>query len=311
MADGVVATNDDATSCKRYAVDKGYWNDPFISTFSRPPSRKSPEISRGYYARIKGIEQLVLDFLSRANRAEAQLISLGAGFDTLYWRLLLNGKGPHLYVEVDFPSVVRRKQSHCQSKIQLRDHLHGNVYADEDGLHSDNYHLLGVDICDVEALESALVRAGISKERPTLLLAECVLIYLEVAKSRRVITWAGHYFQTALLLNYGPVNVGDRFGVIMMENLKMRMAAFLGADDCLSLDKQESVFLECGWEKSCAVDMLTVYGNLPQNDLLRIERLEMLDERELLNQLLQHYCISWGVKDAAKIGLSEIHFFEK
>ena len=38
----------------------------------------------------------------------------------------------------------------------------------------------------------------------------------------------------------------------------------------------------------------------------RIERLEFLDERELLDQLFQHYCVCWAYKDTAKIGLSNI-----
>ena len=34
----------------------------------------------------------------------------------------------------------------------------------------------------------------------------------------------------------------------------------------------------------------------------RIERLEFLDEKELLTQLLQHYCVSCGYNDKKKIG---------
>lgn len=34
----------------------------------------------------------------------------------------------------------------------------------------------------------------------------------------------------------------------------------------------------------------------------RIERLEFLDEKELLQQLLQHYCICWAVKDKLNLG---------
>ena len=38
----------------------------------------------------------------------------------------------------------------------------------------------------------------------------------------------------------------------------------------------------------------------------RIEKLEFLDERELLDQLFQHYCVCWAYKDTANIGLSDI-----
>jgi [phosphatase 2A protein]-leucine-carboxy methyltransferase len=40
----------------------------------------------------------------------------------------------------------------------------------------------------------------------------------------------------------------------------------------------------------------------------RIERLEFLDEKELLTQLFQHYCLSWAHKDPKNIGLDAISF---
>ena len=36
----------------------------------------------------------------------------------------------------------------------------------------------------------------------------------------------------------------------------------------------------------------------------RIERIEFLDEVDLLHQLLSHYCIAWAVNDAAELGES-------
>ena len=40
----------------------------------------------------------------------------------------------------------------------------------------------------------------------------------------------------------------------------------------------------------------------------RIEKIEFLDERELLDQLMSHYCYSWAYKDPQNIGLAEIDF---
>lgn len=53
-----------------------------------------------------------------------------------------------------------------------------------------------------------------------------------------------------------------------------------------------SRFLNCGWHGAKAWDMIQVYQCLPSEDLQRIEKLELLDEAELLTQLFQHYCIS-------------------
>lgn len=57
------ATNDDASECKRHAVNLGYWTDPFINFFVRQTIRKPPEINRGYYARVKGMEYFIERFL--------------------------------------------------------------------------------------------------------------------------------------------------------------------------------------------------------------------------------------------------------
>lgn len=40
--------------------------------------------------------------------------------------------------------------------------------------------------------------------------------------------------------------------------------------------------------------MVQVYESIPVAERNRIERLEMLDEGELLTQLFQHYCITIG-----------------
>ena len=67
--DGVRSTNDDAAQCKRFAVEKGYWKDPYISLFT-PRGRQShaPEINIGYYARVKGLRVFLDKFISVSYR---------------------------------------------------------------------------------------------------------------------------------------------------------------------------------------------------------------------------------------------------
>lgn len=61
--EGVIATNDDASGCKRHAVRVGYWKDDYIASFVNNTDRKAPEINRGYYARVKGIDISIEKFL--------------------------------------------------------------------------------------------------------------------------------------------------------------------------------------------------------------------------------------------------------
>lgn len=63
-------TNDDATYCKKAAVQLGYYDDPYIARFVSASSstgdaqiRRDPEISRGYWARVKAFRILLDQFL--------------------------------------------------------------------------------------------------------------------------------------------------------------------------------------------------------------------------------------------------------
>lgn len=66
--DGVISTNDDASGCKRHAVRVGYWKDDYIGSFVNNTDRKAPEINRGYFARVKGIEICIDKFLEVIKR---------------------------------------------------------------------------------------------------------------------------------------------------------------------------------------------------------------------------------------------------
>lgn len=106
--DSVMATNDDATTCKVSAVRLKYWTDPYIEHLVRISHvRKTPEINRGYYSRVAAIWQLVNDFL-RATDGQGQIVNLGAGFDTLFFRLKAANVPFSSVVEVDQSGVTSR-----------------------------------------------------------------------------------------------------------------------------------------------------------------------------------------------------------
>lgn len=307
--EAVIATNDDATLCKRYAVHKGYWKDDYIQYFAKVGNRKAPEISRGYYARVKAVRLLIEQFLS-LTKCNCQVVSLGAGSDSLFWQLKVEDKAPKAFFEADFGTVTGRK---CFS-IRSRKQLH-QAFSDDDGLridgneaHSKDYHLVAVDLRDVHTLESKLADAGLNKGLPTLFLAECVLVYMEPEKSAAIIDWVGRNFKTALFINYEQVNMQDRFGQVMVQNLKGRHCELPGAYACVDVEAQKQRFLSNHWEDAQASDMLSVYQCLPADDKQRMEKLEFLDEVDLLHQLLNHYCMCWAFNDAAKLGLEDIGF---
>lgn len=60
---GVIATNDDASISKRSASKLGYYRDDYLPNFVKMSEKKAPEINRGYFARVKGIEICIEKFL--------------------------------------------------------------------------------------------------------------------------------------------------------------------------------------------------------------------------------------------------------
>ncbi|XP_053496307.1 leucine carboxyl methyltransferase 1 [Ictalurus furcatus] len=311
--EAVRATCDDASICKRYATSKGYWNDPYIQYFVRQTGeRKAPEINRGYYARVHGVNHLLDAFLKKT-QCDCQVVNLGAGLDTTFWTLKAENTLPKKFFEVDFPMIVARKIHHIKTKPPLskpliETHSADSLLLDGHNLDSDRYCIISADLRDLSGLEEKLRKFNINTELPTLFVSECVLVYMTPEQSSKLVHWAAHTFHTAMFINYEQVNMADRFGQIMIENLQRRQCNLAGVDVCQSLDSQKERFLSTGWESVNALDMMAVYSLLPQEDVSRIERLEFLDEKELLQQLLQHYSICWAVKDTLNLGISQIGF---
>ncbi|XP_044836466.1 leucine carboxyl methyltransferase 1 isoform X2 [Mauremys mutica] len=299
--------------CQGFAVSIGYWKDPYIQYFVRQAKeRKAPEINRGYYARVHGVSQLLKAFLKKTE-CNCQIINLGAGLDTMFWRLKDENLLPKKYFEVDFPMIVARKIYNIKSKPPLskpiiESHSGESFLIDAHSLDSSRYSILAADLRDSSELEEKLKKFNMDTQLPTLLIAECVLVYMTPEQSARLLKWAANTFRAAMIINYEQVNMADRFGQIMIENLQRRQCSLAGVEACKSLESQRERLLLNGWETANAIDMMKVYSCLPQADVRRIEGLEFLDEKELLEQLMQHYCICWASKDSCNLGLSNITF---
>ncbi|XP_022909478.1 leucine carboxyl methyltransferase 1 [Onthophagus taurus] len=294
--EAVIATNDDASECKRGAVQLGYWEDRYVTQFIKTSHRRAPEINRGYYARVKGVERFIHKFLERAGD-KAQIINLGAGFDTLYWRLKDQEVRLSSFVEIDFPSVTSRKCYFIKRNKQLLQRIHEKdqeVKLSPTDLHAGPYHCIGVDLRNIGELENKLHQAEINFSHPTLFISECVLVYIENDCVNRLLTWIQTKFPSALFVVYEMCNMNDTFGHVMLENMRARGCTLAGISSCKSLETQRQRFEENNWTGSKSWDMVEIYKSIPNDERERIEKLEFLDEQELLVQLFQHYCVCIG-----------------
>lgn len=70
---------------------------------------------------------------------------------------------------------------------------------------SEAYSLLPGDLKDTRACQAALEAAGFDPARPTYVLAECVLVYMEPEDSASVVRWLGQWLPTAAFVVYEQV----------------------------------------------------------------------------------------------------------
>ncbi len=317
--DAVMATNDDATTCKRSAVQFGYIDDKYLPHMTKFTTRKAPEIHLGYFTRVRGLVNLLVKSIEAIQQSEmspVQIVNLGAGFDTLYWRIkdMLPGHVVGNFIEVDFPTVTARKCHLIKKSRVLLEKI-----ADEDGdvrlsktdLHGSDYHAVGVDLSNTSALEKKLAECGVDYSRPTIFLAECVLVYIGAKETADFLRWCVDKFAATPLvfLNYEMVNMGDRFGQVMLENMSSRGCGMPGMPACKDKESQVRRFVDAGWSAAECWSMDEAYAQLPRQEVDDVEKLEMFDERELMKQLFEHYCFTVAWRNSERTKLEGIEFW--
>lgn len=87
--EGIRSTDNDAAQARLSAVRKGYLTDDQFIQLLVPRARfvpdRPPLINVGTFVRSTAIDSLVNDWISAAKLV--QVVSLGAGSDTRFWRL--------------------------------------------------------------------------------------------------------------------------------------------------------------------------------------------------------------------------------
>jgi [phosphatase 2A protein]-leucine-carboxy methyltransferase len=316
---GTIETNNDAYQCKLYAIERGYWKDPYLKILagSGHYERRTPEISLGYYVRVHGLRYLIEKFIKLTNN-ECQIINLGCGFDTTIFYLLDN-KNLHFkhFIDIDFDEITEIKSNKIRRLSILHDKLppENKSFKIPCGFHSSLYTILPTDLRDITHLDNQLKLLSdnniIDYTRPTLFLSECVLIYMSNDNSLNLLKYLSKKFsQCCLYLNFEQINMNDRFGQIMFDNLKQRSCHLIGMDACQSLNSQSERYLNANFTSTFGITLNDYYKKyLNLNEKQRIEMIDGgLDEKELLEQLFEHYCFSWAYRDELNLGLDQITF---
>ncbi|KAI9683370.1 MAG: carboxy methyl transferase for protein phosphatase 2A [Trizodia sp. TS-e1964] len=325
----VQQTDQDAINARISTAELGYIDDPYARIFAPKVDMRYqllPGMNRGTYVRTMAIDLLVDAFLALSPHSSSdklnthpqsnrQIISLGAGSDTRYFRILASrAKNPStpfcplIYHELDFPENTTKKISSIRSSPDLSSLLHlsngppPEAYMPEDtaALYTQAYNIHPLDLRDLPNLP---ILPNLSRTAPTLLLSECCLIYLPDTSANAILLHLANTLfappvPLALAL-YEPIRPDDSFGRKMVSNLAERGIELQTLHKYASPDLQLERLRELGFAGGCgAADVNFLWERwVEQEEKERVGRLEWLDEIEEWRLMARHYCVTWGWRD--------------
>ena len=225
--DAVRATDADALTSRRAALAAGYLShDPYAELLAQhadEPPKRPVLINIGTTLRGNKIDALVDQFVASA--PAVQIVSLGAGSDTRFWRL--QSTSIVRYIEIDFEQVARAKGRRIQT-TDLADAVGISSSSGNTIIDARVYALISADLRD-DSWHDTLF-AKLDRSLPTLFLYECVLAYLSPSAGDHLVSTLAAPFAHAHIVCYDMCIAGDmsadgslsRFGRVMLENLGVR-----------------------------------------------------------------------------------------
>ncbi|RLN79586.1 hypothetical protein BBJ28_00004318 [Nothophytophthora sp. Chile5] len=242
--------------------------------------------------------------------SRVNIVSLGAGFDTLFFRLLQRQQaGSIVYTEVDCAAIVDAKASllsapETQQRLfpSHQDNLSVAASSPEVAwqcrVSSATYSLLECDLGDVRRLDGLLAAAGVDKTLPTLILAECVVSYLAPEKGTELLQWLAEAFPCGSIALYDPIGLqanssgeeedaatagkkeADAFGATLQRYFTVKGCTLRGARGFRTAAEHARRLLALGrWRRCRILDMNGVFAACTSiGERKRLATLEPFDE---------------------------------
>lgn len=260
--------------------------------------------------RTKAIDRLVRQFMSSNSHCHVQIISLGAGTDTRYFRLRAASQHTRLlYHEIDFPNMSEQKlavirSSHVLSPegsgfyslhtVELTPRTKGWGYF-SNVEHNRGYVFHPLDLRTLHSNPQQELE-GIRWDMPTLLISECCLCYLEPMVADAVLDYFSSRLKHIGIALYEPTNPSSNFGKTMMSNLASRGLEMPSVLAYPNLDAQIQRLMERGFGTGQnGATVLWLWNNWVDTDEKeRLARIESLDEVEEWELLASHYLVIWA-----------------
>lgn len=298
--EALIGTAHDACSRKVHAAAKGYFKDPFAAIFQRDTTiMNSPLMNRGHWLRVKAVENSLRNFAQLYDGETVQVVSLGAGVDTLYFRWAADhtlgaaDTAPiHIskYLEIDFEQLVSEKVHAIQRHHALKDLVDGTSDASLQGI----YEIVSGDLCSHDSIMN-ICSAHLDPKIPTFIIAECVFVYIDARSTTALMSLLCNEFfkdsEKVMIFTYDAMGPNDRFGEMMIRNLGERGIFLRGIADLPTTDAHVARALSVGFKSAQAWSMKKLYFSVPRETQTFLNKIEMIDDWDEWNLVHDHYCI--------------------
>ena len=292
-------------------------------------------LAPGTYCRTAALDRLIEAFLSEPSYTSSstptnsprqrtkQIISVGAGTDTRYYRLRAQNKHHNLiYHEMDFGAVSASKHrivSNSMSSGPLSIPGSQNIFrqceitrsteiTDDnrcewgfDSAEDPTYVFHPLDLRSIPSLPNLKSIQYLRSDLPTIIISECCLCYLEVDKARDVIKWFADRIPDLGIILYEPIGAHDPFGQMMVRNLAARGINMPTVHRYKTVEDQIARLRDLGFNAveeeigARAESIEAVWENwITDKERERVDGLEGLDEVEEWTLLARHYAVVWA-----------------
>ncbi|OJD14321.1 hypothetical protein AJ78_05316 [Emergomyces pasteurianus Ep9510] len=297
----VMETNSASIVSKR-SVERIYYPEPhFFRHFVKKPQRRSPLINRGYWLRMRAVENAVRKFFEEPSEYQKLIVNIGCGFDPLPFQFLSrdaalcqNAK----FIDIDHHKLMVKKRDIVAQCTVLKDLLSDVQLAPETDsvlLRSNEYVGIGCDLGDIPKLKAAL-NDVIGLDKVTILcIAEVSITYMEVNLADALIRFMptlSYDVNFCLLEQYFPDGPNHPFAITMMNNFLKLQCPLHSIHKYPTLRQQEQRFRESGWTNAKATNLWELWSDpsfLSDDQRLSLDSAEPFDEWEEFALFASHH----------------------
>lgn len=304
MFEGIQSTSLIILLAKFKAVEKQYYEDPFIYEMGSKELFSSylPIINRSIWSRAYTVKYNISKVLKsiKENNPEVKvnIISLGAGFDTLYFNLKGNYNN-FQYIELDYENITSKKIEKITKSNKLSSIIDlNNTKIEKGDLLSKDYFLFNCDVSNVSKIHEKLsMIPNFDYSAPTIVIAEALLVYLNKESSYTLLKNLTSLFNNLIMLVYDIIGVKEDFGKIIINLLSEKGIQPIRYEGVSDVSSQIERLYNTGFKQVEFYNMLDYYNKfIDPEEIKRIESLEHVDNLEKWNFWQSFSCFGYGLK---------------